>query len=67
MTVPVLGHPPFEESYLSLANQSSPVAKQGEVKGSRGSTPTRERSFVSLMVYGPKVSYSALAMGGYSF
>ena len=55
MTVPVLGHPSFEESYLSLANQSSPGAKQGEVKGGRGGAPTRKISFVSLMAYGPKV------------
>ena len=29
----------------------------------RGGTPAREISFVSLVVYGPKVSDSALAMG----
>ena len=33
----------------------------------RGGTPAREISFVSLVAYGPKVSDSALAMGGYSF
>ena len=30
----------------------------------RGGTPAREISFVSLVAYGPKVSDSALAMGG---
>ena len=30
----------------------------------RGGAPTREISFVFLVVYGPKVSDSALAMGG---
>ena len=30
----------------------------------RGGAPAREISFVSLVVYGPKVSVSALAMGG---
>ena len=34
---------------------------------SRGSAPAREISFVSLVAYGPKVSHSTLAMGGYSF
>ena len=33
----------------------------------RGGAPAREISFVSLVAYGPKVSDSALAMGGYSF
>ena len=60
MTMSVLGHFSFEESCPSLA-------KQGEVKGGRGGAPTRKMSFVSLVVYGPKVSFSALAMGGYSF
>ena len=32
----------------------------------RSSAPAREISFVSLVTYGPKVSDSALAMGGYS-
>ena len=39
-------------------------ARQGEVKGVRGDAPAREISFVSLVVYGPKVCHSALAMGG---
>ena len=30
----------------------------------RGGAPTREISFVSIVAYGPKVSDSALAMGG---
>ena len=67
MTMPVFGHPSLEESYPSLANQSSARAKQGEVKRGRGSAPAREISFVSLVAYGPKVSNSALAMGDYSF
>ena len=30
----------------------------------RGGTPAREINFVSLVAYGPKISDSALAMGG---
>ena len=67
MTVPVLGHASFEESYPSLANQSPAWGQAGEVKGGRGSVPAGKISFVSLVAYGPKVSYSALAMGSYSF
>ena len=44
-----------------------PGAKEGELKGGRGSTPAREITFVSLVAYGPKVSDSALTIGGYSF
>ena len=43
------------------------MAKKGEVKVGRGSAPAREISFVSLVAYGPKVFYLALAMGDYSF
>ena len=57
--MPVLGCPSPEESWL----ESYP-AKQGKV--GRGGTPAREISFVSLVTYGPKVSDSALTMGGYS-
>ena len=39
-------------------------ARQGEVTGGRGGALAREISFVSLVAYGPKVSHSALAMGG---
>ena len=67
MTMPVLGHPSSEEPYPSLAMQSSPWAKQGEVRGGRGGAPARRISFVSLVAYGPKVSDSALTMVGYSF
>ena len=65
MTMPVLGHPSLEESYLSLTNWSS--SGPSRVKLDRGGTPAREISFVSLMAYGPKVSDSALTMGAYSF
>ena len=75
MNVPVLGHPSLEESYPSLANQSSTRGQAEWSKGSRGSAPSRKISFVSLVAYGPKVFYSALATvggggglgGGYSF
>ena len=63
VTVPILGHPSLEESYLSLANWSG-SAELG--KGNRGGAPARKISFVSLVAYGPKVSHSALAIGGYS-
>ena len=53
----------FEESYLSLTNQSSAWGQAGWSKGGRGGAPARKISFVSLVAYGPKVSYSALAMG----
>ena len=62
--MPVLGRPSLEESYLSLANQSPARAKQGEVKGGRGGAPTRKISFVSSMVYGPKVFLLSLSHGG---
>ena len=63
MTMPVLGHPSLEESYLSSANRSSARGQAGESQGGRGGAPAREVSFVSLVAYGPKVSHSALAMG----
>ena len=40
-----------------------PGAKQGEVKVDRAGAPGREIRFILLVVYGPKVSHSALAMG----
>ena len=58
-----LGCPSFEESYLSLANQSPAWGQAGEVKGDRGSVLAGKISFVSLVAYGPKVSDSALTMG----
>ena len=61
MTMPVLGHPSLEESYPSLANQSSAQGQAVWSKVGRGSTPAREISFVSLVASGPKVSHSALA------
>ena len=39
-------------------------ARQGEVKGGRGSAPTRKISFVSLMAYGPKVFLLSLSHRG---
>ena len=65
--MPVLGHPSLEESYLSLASQSSAQGQAGWSKGGRGGAHARKISFVSLVAYGPKVSYLALAMEGYSF
>ena len=65
MTIPVLGRPSLQESYSSLANQSSPGAKQGEV--GRGGSPAREISFISLVAYGLKVYLLSLSHGGYSF
>ena len=67
MTMSVLGHPSLEESYQSLASQSPTQGQTGWSKGGRGGAPAREISFVSLVVYGPKFFYSALAMGDYSF
>ena len=64
MTVPILGPPSSEESYLSLANWSSTGGQAGQSKGGRGGAPARGISFVSLVAYGPKVSLSALAMEG---
>ena len=65
--MPVLGHPSLEESYPSLANWSSSGPSRVKSKVGRGGAPAREISFVSLVAYGPKVSDSGLAMGGYSF
>ena len=67
MTVPVLGRPSLEDSYPSLANRSCTGGQAGWGKVERGGAPAREISFVSLVAYGPKVSDSALTMGGYSF
>ena len=58
--MPVLGHPSREESYPVV----HPRAKQGDVKGGRGSAPAREISFVSLVAYGPKVYLLSLSHGG---
>ena len=62
MTMPVLGHPSLEESYPSLAKWSG--SGPSRVKWAGVAPPAREISFFSLMAYGPKVSDSALAMGG---
>ena len=68
MTMTVLGHPSFEESYPSLANQSSARGQAGWIKWGRGSAPTRKISFVFLVAYGPKVSLLRLShWGGYWF
>ena len=63
--VSVLGRPSLEESYPSLANGSC-TGGQGEVKWAEA-VLLSGRYFVSLVAWGPKVSHSALAMGGYSF
>ena len=67
MTVPVLGRPSPEESYLPLANPSCTGGQAGWSKVGRGGAPAREIHFVSSVAYGSKVSQSALAMGVYSF
>ena len=60
MTVPILGCPYIEASYLSLANQS-PAWNQAEwSKEGRGNTPAREISFVSLVLM---VSFLSLSHG----
>ena len=67
MTVSFLGCPSLDDSYSSLANWSCTGGQAGGSKVGKGSAPAREISFVSSGAYGPKVSDSALAMGGYSF
>ena len=67
MTMPVLGRLSLEASYPSLANWSCTGGQAGWSKVGRGSALAREISFVSLVAYGPNVSHSTLAMGGYSF
>ena len=64
MTVPVLGCPSLEESYLSLANQSLAHGQAGYSKGVRGGTPAREISFVSLVAYGLKVCLLSVSHEG---
>ena len=62
--MPVLGCPSLEESYPSLANQSSAWGQAGWSKGGRGSTPAWRISFVSLVAYSPKVFLLSLSHGG---
>ena len=62
--MPVLGHPPLRNLTRQWLTSHLPGAKQGEVMGGRGGAPAGRISFVSLVAYGPKVFYSALAMGG---
>ena len=54
----------FEESYLSLTNQSSTQGQVGWSKGGRGCAPAGRRSFLSLVAYGPKVFLLSLSHGG---
>ena len=54
MTVPVLGCPSLEESYLSLANQSSIRGQAGRYEGGRGCALARRIGSVSLVAHGPK-------------
>ena len=54
MTVPVLGHPSFEEFTCPCLTSHLPGARQGEVKGARGNTPTRKISSVSQVAQHPK-------------
>ena len=62
--MPVLGCPPLRNLTCHWLTSHLPRAKQGEVKGGRGSAPARKISFVCLVAYGPKVFHSALAMAG---
>ena len=50
---------------LWLTGQAQGQARWNTV--GRGGSPARGIGFVSLVAYGPKVSDSALAIGGYSF
>ena len=54
MTVPVLGCPSLEASYLSLANWSSAQGQAGGSEGGRDCTPARRIGSVSLVAHGPK-------------
>ena len=63
MTMPVLGVPSLEESYLSLTNQSSARGQAGCGKEGRGA-PARKIGFGSLVAYGPKVFLLSLSHGG---
>ena len=65
--MPVLGCPSHEESYPSLANQSSSWGQAGGSKGCRGSAPARKISFISLVTYGPKVFLLSLSQEGLQF
>ena len=67
MTMPVLGRPSLKTLTRHWLTGHLLGAKQGDVKGGKGGAPTRKISFISSVVYGPKVLYSALAMGDYSF
>ena len=60
VTLPILGCPSLEESYPSLANQSSPWATEVEV----GSVPAEKITLVSLVAYGPKVFLLSLSLDG---
>ena len=64
MAMPVLGCPFLEESYPSLANQSSARGQTGGSKGGRGGAPVGKIRFVSLVAFGPKVSLLSLSHGG---
>ena len=67
VTMPVLGHPSFEESYPSVANWSSTWGQAGWSKGGRGGAPARQINFVFLMAYGAKVSLLSLSHEGLQF
>ena len=64
--MPVLGRPSSEESYPSLANQSSARAKQGEVKRGRGSAPSRKISlrFVTGLEFTVVLGYTTCLLSG---
>ena len=67
MTMPVLGCPSLKNLPCHWLASHLPGAKQGKVKGGRGSVPARKISFASLVLMVPRSLYSALAMGVYSF
>ena len=63
MTMPVLSCLSLEESYPSLANQSSTQGQAGWSNGDRGGAPGGRISFVSLGAYGPKIFLLSLSHG----
>ena len=67
MTVSVLGHPSFEESYLSLANQSSTWSQAGWSEKGQRQHPPRKIALSTKWLTVLRSFYSALATGDCSF
>ena len=67
-TRPILGHPSFEESYLSLANWSSTQGQAGLGERGQRRCPYKEDKLCLLSgLWSQGLFYSALAKRGYSF